>query len=364
MKRTAIGISAISIVLLAPAVATAQNAPSLRLFAETGFGGDARRLDRGVENLGTMTFNDKAQSMIAEGRWEVCLDARYAGGCRVVQGRVSDMGDWNARVSSVRYLGPSDWGTSGEMGAGTQVAAAGSAVPGPATARTQAPGQGQAGAQASARPHYPYPVDFQPDMIGKIFETSYGRLTLERWDRAGVAGPYTGVAENGADAGRLEGVLTSDPGSNGATFQGHWFSKTSAVACSTERGGTYHWGSATLMFGSDRNDFQGFWDHCDDGGAADGPWHGEMVGRDAVITAAVNAQLASGQTGVASRAPGSGSTASASAAPARPGQAQPVPVDSQGRPLPGFVDRTARAAGEEAERRVQDRVREGIGRIF
>ena len=338
MKRTAAGIGAVAIAILAPTMAVAQNGPALRLYAETGFAGDSRRVDRGVENLNTVRFGDRARSMIAEGRWEVCLDAGYRGGCRVVQGQVSDMGDWNARVSSVRYLGPSDWGADGEAaGARADVAGRG----GPST---------DTGGQPYAGPTYR--VDYQPEVIGRIYDTDFGRLTLERWDLDGVGGRYTGTASDGSDVGRIEGRITPDPSDGGANFAGHWYAQSAGQRCATQRGGTYYWGAATLIFNQDRSRFQGYWDYCDAGGAAEGSWHGSMVGRDPTIDAAVNAQLA-GQTG-----------AQAAARPGQPGVPPPVPVDAQGRPLPGVVDRAARAAGDEAERRVHDRIREGIGRLF
>lgn len=340
MKRAAAGVGAVAIAVLAPTMAAAQNGPALRLYAETGFAGDSHRVDRGVENLITVRFGDRARSMIAEGRWEVCLDAGYQGGCRVVQGRVSDMGDWNARVSSVRYLGPSDWGAGGDAG-GTQAGATG----GTGTSI-------ESGGQAYSGPTYR--VDYQPEVIGRIYDTDFGRLTLERWDLDGVGGRYAGTASDGSDAGSIEGRITPDPSDGGANFAGHWYAQSAGQRCSTPRGGTYHWGSATLIFNRDRSNFQGYWDYCDAGGAPQGSWHGNLVGRDPTIEAAVNAQLASQTGGYAAARP----VQQGAPAPA------PVPVDAQGRPLPGVIDRTARAAGDEVERRVQDRVREGIGRIF
>ena len=83
-----------------------------------GLAGDVLRIDRGVSNLDDLNFNDAAHSLIAEGRWEICLDAGHAGACRVVQGQITDMGDWNGSISSARYLGPGDWG-SASVGGGS-----------------------------------------------------------------------------------------------------------------------------------------------------------------------------------------------------------------------------------------------------
>jgi hypothetical protein len=337
MKKVAAGFGAVAIAVLAPTMASAQNAPALQLYADTGFRGEMHRVDRGVENLGAVRFADRARSMIADGRWEVCLDAGYQGGCRVVQGRVSDMGDWNQRVSSVRYLGPADWGSGSGSGAetGARPAAAG-------------------GASAAAPTGPAYRLDWQPEVIGRIYDADWGQLTLERWDRGGVAGRYAGRATDGSDAGRIDGTATANASDGGATFIGHWYAATAGQRCATERGGTYYWGSVTLLFNSDRTGFQGFWDYCDAGGAAQGSWNGTLIGRDPVIAAAVNAQLA-GQPG------GSGQAA---AKPGASGVSPSVPVDAKGQPLPGFVDRAARTAGDEIERRVQDKIREGIGKVF
>lgn len=339
MKRTAAGFGVVAIAVLAPAMAAAQNGPVLRLYADTGFAGESHRVDRGVENLNTVRFGDKARSMVAEGRWEVCLDAGYRGGCRVVQGRVSDMGDWNAKVSSVRYLGPSDWGAGGDGGA------------------AQTGGAKVAGSSPAASPVQPpkgptYRVDYQPEVIGRIYDTDFGQLTLERWDLDGVGGRYAGTASDGSNAGRIEGRITPDPSDGGANFVGHWYAQSSGQRCATQKGGTPYWGSATLIFNRDRTMFQGFWDYCGAGGAPEGAWHGKLVGRDEAIAAAVNAQLAGKAGGQAASRPG------------KSGVSPSVPVDGQGRPLPGFVDRAARAAGDEVERGVQDRIREGIRRMF
>lgn len=288
MKRTAASLSAISIALLVPGVAAAQSGQSLRLFSDTGFSGESYRADRSIENLDTVRFNDAARSLIAEGRWEVCLDARYRGECRVVQGRISDMGDWNGSLSSVRYLGPSDWGDAGAGGTGSWGAGAGAGASG------QAQGQGA------------YRVDFEPEVIGSIYDTGFGRMTIERWDRDGVAARYAGQNEDGSDAGRVDGTLEIYDGDGSATLRGIWAQSNADQRCDSQRNGTYHWGQVTLVFNRSRNEFQGYWDYCDRGGAAESAWHGQLVGRDPTIAAAVDAQVAAGggrggQTGGAAR---------------------------------------------------------------
>jgi hypothetical protein len=278
MKRTAASIGAISIALLAPGVAAAQSGQSLRLFSDPGFSGNSVRADRSIENLEAVRFNDEARSLIAEGRWEVCLDEGYSGGCRVVQGRISDMGDWNGSLSSARYLGPGDWGDAGNGSGGS--AAGGSGASGGAGGQAQ--GQGA------------YRVDFEPEVIGNIYESSFGRMTIERWDRDGASARYAGLDGTGSDAGRVDGTLEVYDGDGTATLRGFWSQANADQRCDTQRNGTYHWGAVTLIFSRSRGEFQGYWDYCDRGGAAESAWHGQLVGRDPTIAAAVDSQVAAG----------------------------------------------------------------------
>ncbi|HRO32117.1 MAG TPA: PAN domain-containing protein [Brevundimonas sp.] len=128
MKRWIAGLSALVVLAggaTGAAMALAQGGPSLTLYEGEGYGGQSKRIDRAVRDLNSVRFNDMARSLVAEGRWEVCLDAAFRGQCRIVQGQVSDMGDWNGSISSVRYLGPADWGAAGgsAVGGGSTVAA-------------------------------------------------------------------------------------------------------------------------------------------------------------------------------------------------------------------------------------------------
>lgn len=282
MKKTAASIGAISIAILAPSVAAAQSGQSLRLFSEPGYSGDSYRADRSIENLDRVRFNDAAHSLIAEGRWEVCLDAGYSGGCRVVQGRISDMGDWNGSLSSARYLGPGDWGDAGGGSGGGSGSWAGG---GSAGSGGQAQGQGA------------YRVDFEPQVIGGVYDSSFGRMTIERWDRDGAAARYDGLSDDGSDAGRVDGTLEVYDGDGSATLRGHWYQGTADQRCSAQRNGTYYWGAVTLIFNRERNEFQGYWDYCDPGGAPESAWHGQRTGRDPAIAAAVDAQVAAGGGG-------------------------------------------------------------------
>lgn len=128
MKRWIVGLSAMAVLAVGAtgaAMALTQAGPSLTLYEGEGYAGQSKRIDRAVRDLDSIRFNDSTRSLVAEGRWEVCLDAAFRGQCRVVQGQVSDMGDWNGSISSVRYLGPSDWGATGGSAVGDGSTAAG-----------------------------------------------------------------------------------------------------------------------------------------------------------------------------------------------------------------------------------------------
>ena len=338
MKRSIYsGLGLFVLTALVPGVAAAQNAPALRLFDDTGFSGGSVRIDRGVENLESLRFNDDARSLIAEGRWEICLDAGFSGGCRVVQGRVSDMGDWNGSVSSVRYLGPGDWGSSAD----TASTSTGPALGGGAAAGGQTP----AGTT--------YRVDYRPEMIGRIYDTDFGVMTIDRYDRDGASGRYEGAAADGSDSGTFDGLVRpADHAADGYdTLEGYWYQSHASQRCASARNGTYYWGRVQLNFPIESNEFIGFFSHCD--GTPLDRWNGTYEGRDPVIAAAVDAQTA-GQPG----------GAPISRQGADTGVRQPGGVDAEGRPLPGVVERAADVAADEVERQVHDRIREGIGRIF
>jgi hypothetical protein len=314
--------------------AMAQNAPSLRLYGQTGFAGTSVRLDRGVTDLSSQRFDDAASSMIAEGRWEVCLDASYTGGCRVIQGRVSDMGDWAGKVTSARYLGPSDWGSSSDSGGGsiTSTRSDGtSVVTANATPTAAAP------PAAAPEQAYVYETDYsgiKPQLtvsafqnpIDARYEATQSDDELQALYRQGSYGILSGWTEAQFD---------------GDTLSGYWYESGSnaalSVYCDPQRSGTHSYGRFSMRFNADRSAFEGTRSSCDTDFSQTGyAWNGRLSGR----------------TTMAATTPRSGPTGT------QPTNATP------GQPLPGAVDRTIRAAGDEVERRTQDRIREGIGRLF
>ena len=94
---------------LAAVVAVAPAMAQITLYEHDNFGGRTFTADNSVDNLRDFGFNDRASSVVIEGRrWQICDDARFGGRCVELRpGRytsLSEMG-MNDRVSSVRMIG-------------------------------------------------------------------------------------------------------------------------------------------------------------------------------------------------------------------------------------------------------------------
>ena len=88
---------------------------TITLYNEEGLQGAPVVIHADTANLQSVTAaegfdgsaNDYAWSLVAEGRWLVCMDAGYQTDCREVEGEVANLGDQGGSISSLRYLGPS-----------------------------------------------------------------------------------------------------------------------------------------------------------------------------------------------------------------------------------------------------------------
>ena len=62
--------------------------------------------DQAVTNFADNGFNDRAHSAVVhEGRWEICVDADFSGGCGVLApGAYPNLGAYAGRISSVRPI--------------------------------------------------------------------------------------------------------------------------------------------------------------------------------------------------------------------------------------------------------------------
>jgi len=91
--------------LVVTGIATAGLAHAeVSLYERANFAGREYTVNQTEANLDRTGFNDRARSAIVNsGRWEVCVDADFAGNCQVLApGRYPDLGVLAGRVSSVR----------------------------------------------------------------------------------------------------------------------------------------------------------------------------------------------------------------------------------------------------------------------
>jgi hypothetical protein len=91
-----------AVAFLAPVAALAGE---ITLFQDANFHGRSLNLRSDASDLARQGFNDKTSSVIVRsGTWEVCKDAKYRGGCRVLQpGRYRTV-PTNDAISSVREV--------------------------------------------------------------------------------------------------------------------------------------------------------------------------------------------------------------------------------------------------------------------
>lgn len=78
----------------------------LLLFDRPGYGGRSFPVDRDIDNLGDMGFNDRAWSVrVRGGAWRLCADSDYRH-CQVIDRDVDDLGQigLGRNVSSVQRI--------------------------------------------------------------------------------------------------------------------------------------------------------------------------------------------------------------------------------------------------------------------
>lgn len=95
---------AAAIALLAIGSASAQ---SVTFYQGDDFSGPRFTATRAVENFDRGGFNDQVKSAVVhDGRWEICVDADFTGGCSILApGSYPTLGAYAGRVSSVRPVG-------------------------------------------------------------------------------------------------------------------------------------------------------------------------------------------------------------------------------------------------------------------
>ena len=98
-----------SALLLAATLFTciAASAGEMTLYSRPGFDGREVTLRDTTPDLVGLGFNDRASSVVVRGgRWEVCVDADFRGGCKVLEpGEYPTLEGFNDRISSAREVG-------------------------------------------------------------------------------------------------------------------------------------------------------------------------------------------------------------------------------------------------------------------
>ena len=81
-------------------------ADRITFYENDNFGGRQFSADRPVSNFASNGFNDRVRSAVVhEGRWEICINADFDGGCGILApGAYPTLGAYAGRVSSVRPL--------------------------------------------------------------------------------------------------------------------------------------------------------------------------------------------------------------------------------------------------------------------
>ena len=81
-------------------------ADRITFYQDDNFGGRQFSADRPVTNFANNGFNDRVRSAVVhDGRWEICVDADFNGGCGVLApGAYPNLGAYAGRLSSVRPM--------------------------------------------------------------------------------------------------------------------------------------------------------------------------------------------------------------------------------------------------------------------
>jgi len=103
MKRSLIPLLVGGILSVGAATAAADR---ITFYQDDNFRGRQFTADRPVANFERTGFNDRVNSAIVhEGRWEICVDADFNGGCsELAPGRYPTLGAYAGRISSVRPI--------------------------------------------------------------------------------------------------------------------------------------------------------------------------------------------------------------------------------------------------------------------
>jgi hypothetical protein len=84
--------------------AASASADRITFYENDNYGGRQFTADGPVGNFSRNGFNDRVRSAVVhDGRWEICVDAEYSGGCSILApGAYPNLGAYSGRISSVR----------------------------------------------------------------------------------------------------------------------------------------------------------------------------------------------------------------------------------------------------------------------
>ena len=88
------------------AAAASAAADSITFYQDDNYRGRQFTADHEVANFARNGFNDRVRSAVVhDGRWEICIDADFRGGCGILApGAYPELGAYAGRISSVRPI--------------------------------------------------------------------------------------------------------------------------------------------------------------------------------------------------------------------------------------------------------------------
>lgn len=80
--------------------------PSLKLFTKTHYQGYAAEIESDAPSwhVPAISMGYKVYSLVAVGKWEVCRNPNYRGGCHIVEGEYPTLGELRGALSSARIV--------------------------------------------------------------------------------------------------------------------------------------------------------------------------------------------------------------------------------------------------------------------
>ena len=135
------------------------------------------------------------------------------------------------------------------------------------------------GGEPAARPPFN-----RAEMPGRVYDSDFGELTLDRYSEDGASGRYLRRGDEGASAGTFEGQVSpaGDEAGGYDRIEGFWVQAAGSQRCDAPHNGSHYWGRFQFNFMRDSNDFLGFYGHCD--GTPLDRWNGRYLRQVAPTT--------------------------------------------------------------------------------